>query len=166
MIVVPQDLLSALAELPGSDKGDLNDSHERLRVYRALLEGDRIRDDAHLDRVFALLRREPDRSLAAGVVGELLDEDAVDGVAGRALQAFPDSRFVVKRVHELAALRAFSFPDSIPTNELDEASGWLEERLAERSESAAVLMFLAHRASRRAARRLAESRLRLIEKRQ
>ncbi|WP_239348132.1 MULTISPECIES: hypothetical protein [unclassified Frankia] len=165
---LPDPLVRALGDLASLlsvdiSVSDLTDEHQRFALYSQVVASDHL--NISLFAVLcAALRVDPDRVMASGTAGLLLTVDAPDHVIDAIREVVGDSVFVNCRIREIEIFRQLA-DGNVSVHALaglDGASGWLEEALANRSESLEVLEYLAKKATRRVARRIAGDRLRLL----
>ncbi len=141
-------------------ESEMSSAHARLRDYRTALLL------AHADTAATAVLRDqlvsdPDVGMVNGLIGEFLVPTTPKVVRDLLADIHPEDRFVRKRLSELIKFDLLSQQAYVaePAAVLDGCSGWLEEELALRSESPAVLTFLAERAKRKRARHTSRERL-------
>ena len=108
-----------------------------------------------------LVAADPDPVMAESAAGVVLVPGTAAYVVDAIGSALEDRVFVQQRIAELKTIErlvAASYSGD-PGRNLKGASGWLEERLAERSKSVRVLKYLAAGATRRRAQAEAQRRL-------
>ncbi|MET7304304.1 hypothetical protein [Embleya sp. NPDC005575] len=148
------EALARIATALGRTAPAAPDEHDRWDLYRTALEVPRL-----LPRVREAVRLEPVPSLAAGVVGEVLERVSVlerpywIAILDPAVRAFP-----VRRAQELDVLAAIEdrvFPLRQILDRIDDWSDWLQLRIAASGCDPAIRNVVAKRGRTKRIRRAA-----------
>ena len=149
---------SGLARL--AEARELADEHLRYRRYLQSIAS--LAEDGEMLALFCeLVAADPDPVMAESAAGVVLVPGTAAHIVDAIGSALHDRRFVQQRITELKTIARLTTPSysGDAGRNLEGASGWLEERLAEGSKSVRVLEYLAAGATRRQARADAERRL-------
>jgi hypothetical protein len=155
------DAICAALGRPPSSWEAYGDEHVRYEIYQvaaAAVEAGHLDLGGLTDR----LRIDPDRLMASSAAGLLLVPKRPLAERELVRSSMSDCQWVGARFGELAIFDRLVRSDANDPSDLRGAGGWLEEQLAERSESVAVLEYLAVSAIRRRARHDARERLRRL----
>jgi hypothetical protein len=139
------------------------DGHARFHQLSAAVRDSRPDDDPAL---VAALLAEPDRLMAESVLMSLVDTRA--GGPGSAtsfaawaepvLDAVGADGFIARRVQEWALFKSLQSGDPVDREALAAASNWLQRKVVEEADSAAVLAALGEAGRTKRVRNLAKTR--------
>lgn len=155
--------LDELARVQDVRPGDLRDEHERWALYVVAIER-----GVGAARLFDLLPLEPDLAMAFSAVVKMVERSAPEERRAWLTRIPEDAREYARgRVAELEtvdALRSGDFPADRVAGSLDGWSNWLQLRVTEYVEDAAVLEIMATRGSTKRVRRQAAEGLRALRR--
>jgi hypothetical protein len=141
---------------------DPADGHARFHQLSAAVRDSRPDDDPAL---LAALLAEPDRIMAESVLTSLVDSRAEElGSAAFAAWAEPvldavgADGFITRRVQEWSLFKALQSGKSVDRGALAAASNWLQRKVVEEADSAAVLAVLGEVGRTTRVRNLAKTR--------
>ncbi|WP_344617102.1 hypothetical protein [Dactylosporangium salmoneum] len=142
---------------------DPADGHARFRQLSAAVRESGPGDDSAL---LAALLTEPDRLMAESVLMSLVDTRA-EGLSSAAsfaawaepvVDAVGADGFIARRVQEWALFKALQSGEPVDREALAAASNWLQRKLVEEADSAAVLAVLGEAGRTKRVRNLAKTR--------
>jgi hypothetical protein len=142
---------------------DPTDGHARFHELSAAVREGQPDDDAAL---LATLLAEPDRLMAESVLASLVDTRAeVRGSAAsfaawveRVLDAVGGDGFIARRVQEWTLFKALQSGAPVDREALAAATNWLQRKVIEEADSAAVLTVLGEVGRTKRVRNLAKTR--------
>lgn len=142
---------------------DPTDGPARLHQLNAAVRDGEPDDDPAL---LAVLLAEPDRLMAESVLASLVDRRAegLDSAAAFAAWALPvldavgGDGFIARRVQEWGLFKALQSGEPVDREALAAASNWLQHKVVEEADSAAVLAALGEVGRTKRVRNLAKTR--------
>jgi hypothetical protein len=141
---------------------DPTDGHARFDQLSAAVRDGRPEDDPAL---LAVLLAEPDRLMAESVLTSLVDTRA-EGLDSAAFAAWAEpvlaavgaGGFIARRVQEWGLFKALQSGGPVDREALAAASNWLQHKVVEQADSAAVLAVLGEAGRTKRVRNLAKTR--------
>lgn len=139
------------------------DGHARFHQLSAAVRDSGPDDDPAL---LAALLAEPDRIMAESVLTSLVDSRAEELGFAAAFAAWAESvldavgadGFIARRVQEWSLFKALQSGESVDSGALAAASNWLQRKVVEEADSAAVLVVLGEAGRTKRVRNLAKTR--------
>jgi hypothetical protein len=142
---------------------DPADGHVRFHRLSAAVREGRVDDDAVL---LATLLAEPDRLMAESVLASLVDSRAEQAGSAASFAAWAEpvldavgaDGFIARRVREWGLFKAVQSGASVDREALADATNWLQRKVLEEADSAAILGVLAEVGRTKRLRNLAKTR--------